>query len=205
MSRPASDCADAFVAHLKSLNLTRQKMEVLARGRLLVRRDIEQAYEGLYLDAFTSMEHFLEQLFLGLLTARWQLPVSKCVPRVIFRSPAVCRDVVIGGRPYVDWLPYEHTEKRAAAFFRNGLPFCSLQAADKDAIRKCYHIRNAIAHGSDHAKSQFEAKVLGNARLLPRERTPAGYLRSQFLSSPPVTRYEGLALDMANVALHLCH
>jgi hypothetical protein len=59
-----------LVAHLKSLEWTRTKMERLLSEGAIVRRDIEKVYKGLYLDAITSFEGLVEELFLGLLVGR---------------------------------------------------------------------------------------------------------------------------------------
>ena len=67
MAKPAIFCANMFISHLKSLELTRQKGESLMSSHMLVRRDIEQIYKGLWLDAVCSFEQFIEQLFIGLL------------------------------------------------------------------------------------------------------------------------------------------
>jgi len=42
-------------------------METLLGKGIIVRRDIEQIYNGLYLDAVCSFERFIEGLFIGLL------------------------------------------------------------------------------------------------------------------------------------------
>jgi hypothetical protein len=112
---------------------------------------------------------------------------------------------MLGGRAYVDWLPYHHTEKRAEAFFRSGLPFCSLEKNDKKQLEQIIVIRNAVAHQSRAALRKFENEVIGPAPLLPKERTPAGYLRSVFRTAPAQTRYEDIASTCALLARKVCN
>jgi hypothetical protein len=50
----------------------------------------------------------------------------------------------------------------------------------------------------------FEQEVIGALTLMPRERTPAGFLRSIFRTAPVETQYENLVGEMAIVALKLC-
>ena len=203
MAKPANDLANALVGHLKALEWTRSKMETLLARGVIVRRDTECVYEGLYLDAITSLENLIEGLFLGLLTGRI-VHSSSVVPRVTFRSDRVARDVVFGGRNYVDWFPYRYTEQRAMAFFRSGTPFTTLDKAHKTQLENLLYIRNAIAHRSNYAKRKFEQEVIGSLPLTPRERTPAGFLRSRFRITPVQTRYENLVADIVSIALKLC-
>ncbi len=204
MTRQAVILADGFIGHLNYLEMTRSKMEGLLSGRIIVRRDIEQVYAGLYLEAITSLEDLVENLFIGLLVGRIVHGSPRVVSRVSFQSDLVARDVVLGGRQYVDWFPYHYTERRAKAFFRNGLPFTQLQARDKTQIERLLYVRNAIAHKSSHAKRMFEQVVIGSLPLTPREKTPTGFLRSTFRAAPTQTRYENLVAEMAQLAMRLC-
>jgi hypothetical protein len=151
----------------------------------------------------TSFEALLEELFVGLLTGGIS-PGAKIHPRVTFQSHAVARDVMLGGRAYVDWLPYHFTDNRADAFFRGGVPFSNLDKANKRELDRMITIRNAVAHQSRSARKKFEDEVLGVAPLLPIERTPAGFLRSVFRLAPPQTRYEEIAGTFALLARRLC-
>jgi len=197
-------CACNFIGHLRYLDPTRLKMETLLGKGIIVRRDIEQIYNGLYLDAVCSFERFIEVLFIGLLVGRFNHPSSHVIPRVTFKSDMVARDVVVGGNRYVDWLPYDRTEQRAKAFFRNGLPFTSFQSQDKQLIEQIFYIRNAIAHKSNYSKKIFERHVIGSISIDPRDRNPAGFLRTKFRISPVQTHYENLIVQMANIAIKLC-
>ena len=110
-----------FISHLNNLDKTRRKMETLLERRVIVSRDIEQVYEGLFMSSITSLENWIENLFIGLLVGKIKHHSSSVVPRVFFNSDRIARDVTFGGLSYLDWLPYKkHTVKRANAFFRNG-------------------------------------------------------------------------------------
>jgi hypothetical protein len=180
LGTPAIVCANQFIGHLKYIEPTRTRMENLMYDNKIVRRDIEQIYQGLYLEAVCSFERFIENLFIGLLVNRLKHPSSDIVPRITFKSQVVARDVILGGNKYVDWLPYQHTIQRAKAFFRNGLPFTSLNSSEKQVIEQIGYVRNAIAHKSTYAMKIFEEKVIGTIPLPPRDRSPAAFLRSKF-------------------------
>mgnify|MGYP001568086396 CR=1 FL=1 len=203
MSSKASAVADEFRSHLNRLASTRAKFENLFASKKIKRHDVEQVYVGLYLDAVVSFERFIETLFIGYLVGRIRPSSKRIVPRISFSSEKVARDVVFGGQNYVDWFPYRYTEKRAVAFYRNGLPFTGLQDADKKAIERLLTIRNAIAHRSSYSMRTFEKNVIGSLPLTGRERSPAGYLRSIFRITPDQTRYENLVAEMAGIAQKL--
>jgi len=64
------------------------------------------------------------------------IPTSRGIyPLININSELVARNIVFKGRNYVDWLPYEHyAEPKAKAFFLEGLPFTTLQSADRQLI-----------------------------------------------------------------------
>lgn len=193
-----------LVSHLNTLDKTRKKMESLLTKGIIARRDIEQVYEGLYMSSITALENWIENLFIGLLVGRLTHCSSSVIPRVSFKSDRVAREVIFSDRNYVDWLPYRYTEKRASAFFRNGLPFTCLSSSEQKKLETLSYIRNAIAHESVYSKKKFADEVIGSSPVTQQERTPAGYLRGIFRITPSQTRYENLINEMASIAKKFC-
>jgi len=189
-----SSLLNRFEGHLNALNVTRKKVELLYKQDLLVRRDIERIYEGIFLDAITSTEAMLERLFIRCMIAQ---DCSRAIARINVSSPTVAREVLMGGdKKYLDWLPYDKTEKRAKAFFRGGRPFTQLNSSHRQTLSDILIIRNAIAHKSSHAEAKFN-KMINGQPLLPYEKTPAGYLRSKIDLN--TTRYQFYVAEMADV------
>lgn len=203
MPRSATVISDKFTARLRMFERARAKLERLLLSGHVSRHDVMLFYEGIFLRTVTSFESLVEELFVGLLCSGIT-PGNNVYPRVIFRSATVARDVILGGRAYVDWLPYHHTDKRAGAFFRGGQPFSNLDNAERKSLERMLTIRHAVAHQSRAARRKFEHEVLGVAPLLPAERTPAGFLRSVFRATPPQTQYEDIAGTCALLARKLC-
>jgi hypothetical protein len=201
--RSSTALSDTYTSRLRSFDRARAKVERLLLSGNVTRHDAYVFYEGIFLRTVTTLEGLMEDLFVGLLASRIT-PGRNVHPRVTFQSHAVARDVMLGGRAYVDWLPYSFTEKRAEAFFRRGYPFCNLDKNDKKELERIILIRNAVAHQSRSARKKFEEEVIGTAPLLSVERTPAGYLRSIFRVSPAQTRYEEIASTCAMLARKLC-
>ena len=208
MPKQVSDHFNSFVSHLNNLEKTRKRMESLLLKRIVVRRDIEQVYEGLYMSSITSFENWIEDLFIGLLVGRLKHCSAAVVPRVSFKSDHVAREVIFSDRNYVDWLPYRFTQKRANAFFRNGMPFtCLNKPENKPDLKKLqilFYIRNVVAHKSAYSKKKFEDEVIGSSPVPLQEHTPAGYLRGIFRITPTQTRYENFINEMASIAKKLC-
>jgi len=178
-------------------------MERLFSQGHVVLYDVSLFYEGAFLRTITSFEALIEELFIGILSGA--LASSRQVTtKATFRSRAIAREIMLGGRPYVDWLPYRHTENRAEAFFKNGHPFTALSKQDKGELDRILLIRHAIAHQSRSAKANFEKTVLGSLTLLPSERTPSGFLRSRLGVSPPRTQYEEIVGTFNLLARKLC-
>ena len=203
MAKGTVTLSDDFKTRLHSLEFTRKKLDTLFSGGLVTRRDIEQVYQGLFLESVAAFESFIEELFLGLLTGQVNPHSSRTILKVEFTSRTIAMPIVFAGKFY-DWLPYKRTTERAEHFFKNGHPFSILDPDDIDKTEKFRFIRNAIAHKSDYAKKLFEEQVVGLTALSPRERKVGGYLVGNFRSSPRQTRYENLVIDIASVFEKIC-
>lgn len=204
MATPATDLVASFISHLNTLEKTRKKMEFLLSQSHIVPRDIEQVYKGLFLDIATSFERLIEELFFGLLTKKLSHSSSSVTPHDIFKSNYWARIIVLGNQNYLDWLPYDKTEKRAETFFKKGVPFTKLDSTDKSTLHKFYYIRNAIAHKSKYSNKKFIKEVIGSEPFIQRDKTPARFLRNIFRINPSQTRYENIVTDIVVIARKLC-
>lgn len=196
--------SNELVGHLRYLEFTRKKLEILLMNGDVVLRDVNQVYIGLYLEVMTSFERFIEDLFFGLLSGKFRDMPRSVKPFISITNKQTLRNIVLAGQNYATWFPYNNTENKARLFFREGLPFTMLNPTDKDLIIECLRIRNAMAHKSRYALSVFERNVLANKNLMSKERTPVGYLRSEFRVSPRQTRYEYYLGRIADIARKLC-
>jgi len=115
MAKGALALSNDFKTRLHSLECTRKKINELFTINQITRRDAEQVYQGLFLEAVAAFERYIEELFLGLLTKKIKPKSSKTVARVFFTSRIIAMPVVFNGS-YYDWLPYGKTTKRAKHF-----------------------------------------------------------------------------------------
>lgn len=195
---------ERFSAHLRYTDSTRRRVEKLHQQGSLYRKDVETVYAGLFLDAFTAFERFIEELFLGLLSGNVTHRLASVSPRASFTSREALWGIVIGPK-YADWLPYERTLKRAKAYFRAGVPFSRLNGPQEKRLEMLLAIRHVLAHKSYHSQLQFERKVISSHHhLTSQEKTPAGYLRSVYIAAPRTTRYEEAVSDLQVIAAALC-
>lgn len=137
--------------------------------------DLERVHAGALIGFYAYYEQSLEKLFLGILLRR--LSRADVNPLVQIASDRVARDVIEAGRPYASWLPYDYTQRRAAAYFSGGRPFSVLTASDKQTLKRLAILRNAVAHESGSARSKFENEFVVGKSLPPGQHRPAGYLR----------------------------
>lgn len=190
-----------LTARLRTTEATRTKVEFLVTSGSMTRREAERVYEGLFMRAITTLEAFLEELFFLTVLGESGHPRARALPRAHFRSRAVLSEFVLGGRDYVDWLPYRATEDRASVYLRKGRPFTELSDGQKSKIRQWHLTRNAIAHPGRHAQIQFRRKVIGEMTLLPHEKTPAGFLGSTL--RPNLRRFESILGEMQKIGSDL--
>lgn len=191
------DATGQLARRLSALQTTQGKVESLHSSGGIARRDVERVYEGLYIAAITTLEGFLEALFYDVVLNH-QDYAADIRPRAQFRSRQVLRDVVLGDRPYVNWLPFDRTLARASTFLRGGRPFSAVNGTDKRLMQDWIKTRHAIAHTSAHADRVFLRDVVRGIPLPPRQRTPAGFLRSQL--RPGVSRFENVLREMEGIA-----
>jgi hypothetical protein len=204
MGKRSSTLLRTFRSKITNLEGIRQKYESLFATAGLALDDIYQGYSGLYLDLFTEFESNLEALFIGLLTGDYYSsdPIVKRKVRFVPSSMSV--EVLYSGRSYLDWIPYpNHTISRANRFFDNGFPFTKLTEPQKQRLNNLHIIRNAIAHKSSKAQSEFQT-LISYLTLLPHERTPAGYLRSIPNPATGDTQFQIAAQDLDGICTVLC-
>ena len=204
MPRLTNSLAVTFVSHSQALEKTRSKMEILLGAGHIELTDIEQVYVGLYLDIFTEFEATIENLFLGLLTGYLYSRTYSIKRQAKIQPVSMTRQIIFMGRPYLDWLPYkDQTIPRARNYFNDGKPFTLLTPSHESNLDDYCTIRNALAHKSDSARTNFQ-RLISSLPLLPHEKSPAGYLRSRPYSTSKQTQYEIAVLELANIANVLC-
>ena len=202
MRKKLTSVADSFVTRLESLEQTRNRVEQLHREQLMGKREVERVYGSLFITAVAFFEALLEELFLGLLVGKFETPCS-IQPRMAFYSEVAARLVLFADNPYLEWLPYSKTTKRANIFFSGGRPFSILDDGDRSTISRMGCLRNALAHRSKFAMRKFNEEVIGDMALRPREKTPTAYLRTAVRVDPIQTRYEQLTLEMSSISFKL--
>ena len=205
MPTKANKLLENFKETVRLREITRNKMEIIFTDRSINESDILIIYNGLFLSLFTDFEKVLEDLFWGLIKGSIYIESLRNSPNPIRKvkiSPQrEIESIVLSGKNYLDWLPYDNTIKRANIFFNNGLPFTKLTSDEKNNLKSYHTIRNAIAHKSPKAESDFKRLIM-NSRLLPSQRTPAGYLRSKPTGNE--TQYEIAAGELIRIANDLC-
>lgn len=196
------DLRSRFVA----LEKTRVKMENLFRGGRLSRGDIEKIYESLFMRTITYFEGFVEELFFGLVTKKVKLVHGRVGVVIDFKTETLARKITFAGKNYYDWFPYDQTEKIAKRFLKDGRPFTmpDLDPIEKKGIKNDIEnmliVRNVIAHQSSYSKRRFQEEIISKTiGLLPKEKTPAGFLRNQFRVSPTQTRFENYQLRIIDI------
>jgi hypothetical protein len=187
-----------FLRKIQGVERTRARVEKLCVRQQLTIRDVESLYEGLFLRSVTAFEGLIECVFFQAL--RGQIRTSTVGGKITATSNAVLRDVLLDGKDYLEWLPYNRTLDRARRYLRGGRPFTHIENDDLGKLTQITRIRNAVAHSSKHAKEVFRKKVIVNVALLPREQTPAGFLRSLFRSAPAMTRFEMFLAELGRMA-----
>ena len=202
MPRPAVKVYNGLEKHLRSLEITRSRMVSLEDSNSIERRDLEQLCKGLFLDVVSSFEKYLETLFIGLFIS--ELTAQSAKPVAVIKPKLFIYNILFTEKKYLDWLPYDKTEKRAKKYFKDGKPFTNLTNGEKDQLEEIVKIRNALAHKSKYALSKFKEDIANGDYLTPREKTPEGFLTSIYRRNPDQTQFEIRAIFIQTIAYKLC-
>jgi len=175
-------------------------MDNLFRQRAIIMRDIDVVYESLFLRSVTGFEVFLQDQFIDILKGNARYPRTRVSVLITAKTNDALMSILLQGGRYMTWLPFSNTEDRAKLYLKEGRPFTDLTNGDKSMIGTITTTRNAIAHKSEHAMREFNRIVIGAQALLPRERSPAGYLRSPVRASSATNRFQIYERELARIA-----
>lgn len=203
MAKPSSTLFEGLQRRLIRLDQTRRRVEKLHLSNQISSFDVEQIYSGLFIAAFVSFERYIEELFVGYLTGQVTLPRKHGKSKVGFSNTPIAIQVLLSGKKYLDWVPYQLTKDRAQVYFADGKPFSNLEVAEERTLDDLHRIRNALAHRSDHAQDVFSRLVIGSLPLGPREKFPARFLRSAFRANPYQTRFENYFFEILAISKKL--
>jgi hypothetical protein len=136
--------------------------ELLGKSRA-ARQARAYSLQGLYLVAVRSFEAFLEDQVTALACDKvaWSSRTLRDGTRVKWsqrlseRRPKIVKSIIMRGKDYVDFLPYDRTIEISKLLFHGGRPFSHLDQTHRDSLTRCIRVRNYIAHESDHSYKMF--------------------------------------------------
>lgn len=177
---------DKFQSTILSLITARTLLSShLGRGRAEAQA---RAYsvQGLYLMGIRAFEGFLEDQIHGLATnkIRWSSREvngvrHRCSNRLQEYRSTFVKELMLRGKDYTDYLPYERTKDIAEMLFAGGRPFTILSQPDQLTLRRCMKVRNYIAHRSDVAKKKFVNEYRSVKPIRVSNPLPIHYLDDQ--------------------------
>jgi hypothetical protein len=204
MARKARSLHKEFCAKIAALNRTRLNFESAFRASIINEGDIGQAYAGLCVEVFASIENLIGTLFIGMLNGSIKHENGQVSILVTIRPVSMIENIILNSKTYMEWLPFsDNTLARAKSYFSEGRPFTLLTEEQKGKIKNYTKIRNAIAHKSKKAESEFNTLISGLI-LLPFEKSPQGYLRNIPNRATGKTQLEIIMDDVTIISSVLC-
>lgn len=151
------------------------------KWKSITQRDTELIAELAGLRLFIIWEDFLEQTFIRYMCGA--KTSSGYSPKLYVKVPKLehAKNILLGGRLYIDWENASEVAQRAETYFRNGEPYATVLRAAQIHLDTFRAIRNRIAHSSEFAETQFLKKVEVLYGYVPTKITPGLLL----LSHPP--------------------
>lgn len=200
-------CA-VFEKTVKKLLASRTELNRHLSGTLAARRAREDSLQGLYLIAVRSFETFLEEEIILLASgkAHWASRVVNGTRlrhenRLRETRTRMIKEVLLAGKNYTDYLPYERCELAARLVFVGGRPFTYLGDAERRALTRCLSVRNYIAHESEFSRKKYLKSYRALKPTLIKTPRPAQYLDDNIRLG--VTMFENDLIQMYSISRFL--
>jgi hypothetical protein len=161
---------------------------------------LEVLYEMAYLRIFILWESFLEESFL-----RYVCGYSTTIGLASLINPpektlAAARATMLGGRPYVSWSQPTSIEGLCRRFINNGIHELVIKS-NRARLDWFTSIRNRVAHGSAHSKSQFDIATMSLVGRRYPGASAGRLLRDWVLAISPLERWlQSIATELKNLA-----
>ena len=164
---------------------------------------LEALYEAAYLRIFISWELFLEESFVRCLCGYASAAGPASLRQQACRTINDGRSAVLSGHPFVSWADPLKVEQRSQAFIQNGLHELVVRASIA-RLQAFAAIRHRIAHGSAHARRQFDIATMRLAGRRYRGASPGRFLRDWNHQAVPPDRWiQTVGGELKNLALQI--
>jgi hypothetical protein len=117
----------------------------------------ESGIEAAFLRMFKGWESFQEDYILALIKGEPRIDGIKIKSYIRkIRSDAPARNILLQGRPYIEWTRPRDVMNRVEIFFPNAIHITTPLVKFEPALREMHEVRNAIAHSSPHSVAQLK-------------------------------------------------
>ncbi|MGD1044227.1 MAG: hypothetical protein ABR936_02740 [Bacteroidota bacterium] len=144
--------------------------------RNLKQERIYQINELAFLDMYLSWEDYLENTFVRFMCGA---KTKNCYSPKLFVCPPTLEHALkyfMTPKGYVEWTSAQAVSERAELVFKDGEPYSSAFRPVINILNQMRIIRNAIAHRSGKALSDFEDLVTDEIGYKPKGIRPGGFL-----------------------------
>lgn len=148
-----------FETQLANARAMGPRLVELTGPKGLTNHELDVATNAICLSIHVAFERFVRELFYECALDEADLPHVKS--RVAGLGSATLNDLVLGGRPYVEWLPLSNTMDRAHLFLRSGQPFVRLWRRDAilGHLDRLQIVRNSVAHSGEKAEADYDKQI----------------------------------------------
>ncbi len=164
---------------------------------------LEALYEMAYLRVFVEWEVFLEESFVRYLSGY----ATSTGPAQLLNPPCRTlndsRTAMLGGRDFVTWANPVAVERLCRSFINNGAHELVVRS-NRNRLTWFASVRHRVAHGSAHAKREFDIATMGLAGRRYRGSSPGSFLRDWTPGvSPPERWLQSIGTEFKNLAFQI--
>lgn len=155
--------------------------------------------EAIFTRAFSRYEEFIEQVFLLYCQGRPGSSGVRVGSYIKPRNPAHAKSMVKSGMTFIEWNAPDKILSRSETYLYPENPMHLAITTNQARLQNIRRVRNAIAHASEEAETQFRKVVRSELGVMPlRAPSPGEFLLLNDTSATKLQHYLTSYLDVLN-------
>lgn len=130
--------------------------------------------EGVFVNAFSQFERFLEETFILYTRQRPTRSGTKVSSFITPKDGRHAREILKSSMPFLEWNDPEKLIRRCEIYLGRDDPIKISISTSRTRLANMKKVRNAIAHSSPEAEKSYASAVRAELRIAPLQRLQPG-------------------------------
>jgi hypothetical protein len=171
----------------------------------ITKAELDVLVEGVFIQAFTSLEELLEDVFLLYASGKKTVSNKSVKSYLNPKDISHARELVKSSMSFLEWNDPEKMLARFEIFLKSPNPLEHAIKANQTKFRTAKSVRNAITHRSVEAMDRYRRVVQAELRTAPiKLPAPGDFLIRRKPTMPNQTFLEGYLIDFETIGNLAC-